>query len=310
MAKSTRGRRAVAEQLGLLDEQQSEGSHHSSEHRGSHAAPSRSQHNKGESRPKRKARKLPSDGALLGTMIKRIFRWIVRLIGLFLVGSIALVILYRFIDPPITPLMLIRMAEGVGSAEAVGIDREWINIDDISPALLRSVIAAEDGRFFSHNGIDWKAVEEAQRRNERSNGKKLYGASTITMQCARNVFLWQGRNYIRKGLEVYFTYLMEFLWGKERILEVYVNVIEWGDGIYGAEAASQHYFNISASQLNARQAALLAAVLPNPRKWSPAQPTKYISGRASRVMKRAGGIGLGPLKEKNDDAPKRKSRKE
>jgi monofunctional biosynthetic peptidoglycan transglycosylase len=229
-------------------------------------------------------------------MIKTLFKWVFRLLATFLIGSVALVILYRFIDPPLTPLMIIRSLEGVGGGSLVGVKKDWISIDDVSPALLRSVIGAEDGRFFIHNGVDWKAVEQARQRNERSNGKKLYGASTISMQCARNVFLWQGRNYIRKALEVYFTYLMEFFWNKKRILEVYINVIEWGDGIYGVEGASETYFGIPASQLNPHQAALLAAVLPNPRVWNPAKPTRYISSRASKIQGRAAGVGLGALK--------------
>lgn len=229
-------------------------------------------------------------------MIGRIFRWIGRLIAFFILSSIALVLIYRVVDPPLTPLMVIRPLEGIANGELVGIDKEWVPIEDISPVMIRSVIGAEDARFFQHNGIDWKAVEHAQQRNERSDGKKLYGASTITMQCARNVFLWQGRNYIRKGLEVYFTYLIEFLWGKERILEVYLNVIEWGDGVYGVGAAADEYFGVSASKLTGRQAGLLAAVLPNPRFWNPAQPTAYISRRASTIQKRAGGVGLGPIR--------------
>ncbi len=225
----------------------------------------------------------------------RIIRWVFRLIAFFLLASVALVLIYKVIDPPITPLMLMRPFEGLAGGEMVGVDKKWVSIDEVNPTLLRAVIAAEDGRFFVHNGVDWKAVDAAQKRNERSDGKKLYGASTITMQCARNVFLWQGRNYVRKGLELYFTYLMEFLWSKKRILEMYVNVIEWGDGVYGVEAASQKYFGIHASQLSAHQAALLASVLPNPRKWSPAQPTGYISHRASTIEARAAGVGLGAL---------------
>ncbi|HVZ40731.1 MAG TPA: monofunctional biosynthetic peptidoglycan transglycosylase [Candidatus Kapabacteria bacterium] len=229
-------------------------------------------------------------------MIRRLFKWTIRLIAFFFLASIALVLIYRVVDPPVTPLMLIRPMEGVTGGDLVGVSRRWVSIDDINPAMMRSVIAAEDGRFFSHNGVDWKAVERAQQRNERSQGKKLFGASTITMQCARNVFLWQGRNYIRKALEVYFTYLIEFLWGKKRILEVYLNVIEWGNGVYGVEAASQKYFGIPASQLNPHQAALLAAVLPNPRVWNPGQPTPYVNRRASMIQKRAGGVGLGPIR--------------
>jgi len=225
----------------------------------------------------------------------RILRWIGRFIAFCVLASVAVTIIFRVVDPPITPLMLIRPLEGIGGGKLVGIDRHWVPLGSISPALLRSVIAAEDGRFFSHGGVDWKAVEAARVRNENSKSGKVFGASTITMQCARNVFLWQGRNYVRKGLEVYFTYLTEFLWGKRRILEVYLNSIEWGEGIYGAEAAAQKYFGIPASRLTPRQAALMAAVLPNPRVWSPAKPTSYISSRASRIQARASGVSLAPL---------------
>jgi monofunctional biosynthetic peptidoglycan transglycosylase len=309
----------MAEQLRLIDDPQAPSDDGITIRRngreggtGRRPASQRSSGSRASTRPqpvKRRA-KLPSDRTIAGVMLKRIFKWIFRLIATFLLGSVALVIVYRFVDPPVTPLMFIRMLEGIGSAKAVGIDKEWIDIDDVSPALLRSLIAAEDGRFFIHNGIDWKAVDRARQRNERSKGKKLYGASTISMQCARNVFLWQGRNYIRKGLEVYFTYLIEFFWTKKRILEIYSNVIEWGDGIYGAEAAAQHYFGVSASQLNARQAALLAVVLPNPRVWDPAKPTRYINGRASTIQARAGGVGLGGLNQATvKEEPKKPRRK-
>ncbi len=275
MANNTKGRRAAAEELNLLDARER------------HAANGRTV----------RRNKLPSDGAIATAMIRRLFRWIFRLVAFFFIASIALVVIYRVVDPPITPLMLIRPMEGVAGGDLVGVNKRWVSLDDISPAMVRAVIAAEDGRFFTHSGIDWKAVESARQRNERSDGKKLYGASTITMQCARNVFLWQGRNYIRKGLEVYFTYLIEFVWGKRRILEVYLNVIEWGDGVYGVEAASEKYFGIHASQLSARQAALLASVLPNPRHWDPSHPTGYINRRASMIQSRAAGVGLGPIKE-------------
>lgn len=244
-------------------------------------------------------------------MIKRVFKWIFRLVAAFFIVSISLVVIYRFIDPPITPLMLIRPLEGATGGNVVGVTKEWVSIDDVSPVLLRSLIAAEDGRFFSHGGVDMKALERAQAYNERMKGKKLRGASTITMQCARNVFLWQGRNYIRKGLEIYFTYLMEFVWGKKRILEVYINVIEWGDGIYGVQAAAQKYFGISARDLNARQAALLASVLPNPRRWSPAAPTAYINKRASGIQGRARGVSLSPINANGggkSTQPKRKKK--
>ncbi len=308
MSKSSRGRRAMAEQLGLIDQYDQQRTTDRSTPGGS--AGQRPQQPGERPSPSGGPRrgKLPSDRAIAGTMIGRLLRWAVRLVAFFLLASIALVLIYRVIDPPLTPLMVIRPLEGLAGIDLVGVDKQWVSIEDVSPALLRSVIAAEDGRFFIHNGVDWKAVDQAQKRNERSNGKKLYGASTITMQCARNVFLWQGRNYVRKALEIYFTYLIEFLWSKKRILEVYINVIEWGDGVYGVEAASQKYFGIPASQLSARQAALLAAVLPNPRVWNPSQPTSYINRRAATIQGRASGVGLGALELSGGAAEKKSKR--
>ena len=257
--RRTRGRRDTAGRLGLLAE---------------------------ESGKKGRA-PLPSDRAILSRILRRIGRILLRLAATFVIGSIALVIIYRFVDPPVTPLMLIRPIEGIGSGRFVGVDKEWTDIDDIDPILLRSILAAEDARFFSHGGIDWEAVDAARDYNRKHAGKKVRGASTITMQCARNVFLWQGRNYLRKGLEVWFTYLIEYLWGKERILEVYVNVIEWGDGTYGAAAAAEHYFGASIDELTPRQAALLSAILPNPRAWSPTEPSKHVERRVGAITKGA-----------------------
>ena len=255
--RKLRGRRAAAERLGLL-----------AENGGAKGG-------------------VPSDRKILGRVLGRFFRILARLVATFVIGSVALVLLYRFIDPPVTPLMLIRPLEGLGEGRVVGISKDWISIEEVDPALLRSVIAAEDARFLTHGGIDWEAVEEARIYNEKHQGEKVRGASTITMQCARNVFLWQGRNYLRKGLEAWFTYLIEFLWGKQRILEVYINVIEWGDGIYGVNRASLEYFGRPANELSDREAALLAAVLPNPRRWSPAEPTDWIRRRTASIMKGA-----------------------
>lgn len=232
---------------------------------------------------------------IFSAILKRIALWTLKLAAGFLLVTVGLTILYRFIDPPVTPLMLIRPLEAIAAGEFAAIDKKWVDIDEVSPSLLRSVIAAEDARFFTHGGVDWKAVEDAQRFNERTKTDKIRGASTITMQCARNVFLWQGRNYLRKGLEAYFTYLMETFWSKKRILEVYVNVIEWGDGIYGVEAASQHYFGVAASALTARQAALLASVLPNPRRYSASTPDAYIRRRSARIQSEAPIVSLAPL---------------
>jgi monofunctional biosynthetic peptidoglycan transglycosylase len=212
----------------------------------------------------------------------KILKYIVfAIIGYILFAPIW-VLLYKFVPVPITFHMVQRVFEGYG------LDKDWVSYEEVSPNFFRAVIGGEDGRFMSHEGIDWKAVEDAKRYNERNEGKKKRGASTITMQTAKNTFLWHGRNYVRKGLEVYYTYLIEYIWGKKRILEVYVNVVELGEGVYGVEAASRKYFGKSASSLSQREAALLASVLPNPIRWSPAKPTPYIEKRVSFIMGRMG----------------------
>ena len=220
------------------------------------------------------------------------FKLIFKIIVLFILGSVFLVAVYTVINPPITPLMLLRPIEGIIQGKLVGIDKDWVDYEEISPNLFRAVISAEDGKFLRHDGFDWNAIKRARRINTMRKGKKIIGASTISMQTSKNVFLWQGRNYIRKGLEAYFTILIEAIWGKKRILEIYVNSIEWGNGIYGVEAASQKYFKKSAKTITKREAALLAAVLPNPRKWSPAAPTGYIKQRSNGIQARMGGIAL------------------
>lgn len=225
-------------------------------------------------------------------MIKKIFKWGLKIAMWCFIVSVVLVAVYAVLPVPITPTMVLRVIEGASEGRSVGIDKDWVSYDEISPNFFRAVISAEDARFMRHKGIDWRAVEAAKKYNERKKGKKLRGASTITMQTAKNAFLWQGRNYIRKGLEVYFTYMIEAVWGKKRILEVYANVIEMGDGVYGVEAASQKYFGKSAKDINKREAALLAAVLPNPRRWSPAEPTKYINKRARFISGRMRSIAL------------------
>jgi monofunctional biosynthetic peptidoglycan transglycosylase len=205
--------------------------------------------------------------------------------GGFVALSLALVTLYAYADPPLTPLMLIRSVEALVAGRPAGVDRRRVPLDDVSPALVRAVIASEDGRFFSHWGVDVAEVENAHAYNLRQRGRRLRGASTITMQCARNVFLWPGRTYLRKALEVYLAVLMEQLWGKRRILEVYL--VEWGPGIYGAEAAARRWFGVSAAQLDARRAALLAATLPAPLRLDPARPSPYLQRRASAVESKA-----------------------
>ena len=202
---------------------------------------------------------------------------------------VALLLLYRVIDPPLTPIMV---REGV----VHGIARDVVGLDDVSPALVRAVIAAEDARFFGHHGVDWEAVRRAREYNARHDDEPRRGGSTITMQCARNVFLWRGKSYVRKALEVVAAYAVELVWGKRRILEVYLNVIEWGPGVFGAEAAAQTYFGVPAASLTPRQAALMAAVLPNPRRWSPALPTRFVMARAAIIERRAARVSLKPLK--------------
>ena len=221
-------------------------------------------------------------------MLGRLLAWAVRLVAALVLVSVAAVVLYRFVDPPLTPLMVVRAVE----ARSVGIAKRWVALDRMSPSILRAVIAAEDARFLDHAGVDFAAVRRALAYNERQHGRRLRGAGTITMQCARNVFLWQGRSYLRKALETYFALLLELIWGKARILEVYLNVVEWGDGVYGAEAAALRYFGKPAAGLDARQAALLAAALPDPRRSNPAAPSRYLAARAAVIEGRAAAVRL------------------
>jgi len=207
------------------------------------------------------------------------------LVALFIVlvaGPVLTVILYRFVPPPATPLMVIRLAEGKGW------NHRWRSINDVSPTLPRALIAAEDARFCDHHGFDFEALQKAYENNEK--GKKIRGGSTISQQTAKNVFLWPGRSYVRKGLEAYFTVLIETLWGKKRIMEVYLNSIEYGPGIYGAEAASQTYFKVGADRLTPVQSSRLAAILPSPLKWKAVNPGRYVKKRSSKIGKASGTV--------------------
>lgn len=207
----------------------------------------------------------------------KIFLW-------FFLISIGLTILYKFVPVPITPLMVIRLAEQASDSEkSMRLYKSWVPMDKISRHAPQAVYAAEDQKFMEHNGFDWEEMEKVWKANKE--GKRVRGASTISQQTAKNVFLWPGRNLFRKGLEAYFTFLIELIWGKERIMTVYLNVIEMGEGIYGIEAAAQHNFNKSAKKLNRNEAALIAAVLPNPRRWTPSRPTPYILGRQAWILR-------------------------
>lgn len=214
------------------------------------------------------------------TLASRI-RWIAFwTLAAALLAPVALVLLYRELPPPATPLMVIRLFEGEG------IKKDWVPLSKISPNVIQAVIALEDNNFCEHSGVDWGSLFEALAGYYR--GERLRGASTISMQTAKNLFLWPGRDYLRKGLEAPLTILLETLWDKQRILEVYLNVAEWGPGIYGVEAAARAHFNKPASRLSRYEGALLAAVLPNPRRWSPATPTAYIQRRAHSTRTRMG----------------------
>ncbi|MFA6806569.1 MAG: monofunctional biosynthetic peptidoglycan transglycosylase [Bacteroidales bacterium] len=211
--------------------------------------------------------------------------WKIIWVGIlgFLALSIVISFAYKFINPPFTILMIQRTFEQTFSSERdVRLKKDWVSIDEISPNMIKAVIASEDNLFNKHNGFDTKAIERAIEHNKK--GKKIRGASTISQQTAKNVFLWNGRNWVRKGLETYYTIVIEAFWSKERIMEVYLNVIEFGDGIYGVEAASQTFFNKSAKNLTKRESALLASVLPSPLKRNAGKPTKWLNQRANRVM--------------------------
>ena len=207
----------------------------------------------------------------------------------FFISTIFVTIVYRFVRPPVTPLQLIRVAEQIADGEKISMKRDWVKLKDISPNMHRAVIASEDNNFQKHHGIDFEAIKKARELNKKRNRK--LGASTISQQTAKNVFLWPDRTWLRKGLEVYFTGLIEIFWGKRRIMEVYLNVIEMGDGIYGVEMASQKFFRKPASDLTRHEAALIAAVLPNPRRWSPANPTSYIQRRQQNILRVMGQVG-------------------
>lgn len=201
----------------------------------------------------------------------------------FLIVSIGLTIFYRFVPVPYTPLMFWRSLASVFTEEKfVGIEKKWVPIEKISKSMQQSVIKAEDYKFYQHNGFDFEAIEKAIQYNKTHKKKK--GASTISQQTAKNVFLWPSRSWVRKGLEAYFTVLIETLWPKERILEVYLNVIEQGKGVYGVEASAQKFFKRPAAKLNSSQAALMAAVLPNPIRFRIDKPSRYISRRQRRIM--------------------------
>jgi monofunctional biosynthetic peptidoglycan transglycosylase len=216
----------------------------------------------------------------IARLVRRILRWaIVAYVGVPLAAGLV----YAIVPVPITPLMVWRLFEGEG------LHKTWVSLDAISPRLVAAVIAAEDNLFCQHQGIDWKSLGDAVR--DFRAGRRARGASTITMQTAKNLFLWPTSNFARKVLEPYPTLVLELLWSKRRIIEVYLNVAEWGPGVYGAGAAVREHFGKTPDELTRREAALLAAVLPNPRRFDAGNPSNYVAKRATVISRRIGQLG-------------------
>ena len=214
-------------------------------------------------------------------LIKRIIRGIVVA---FFASTILSVVVLRFIPVYFTPLMFIRLIEQAKEDRELRMSHHWVSLDEISEQMPIAVMASEDANFQKHHGFDFKAIESAAKRNKEHPEKRKLGASTISQQTAKNVFLWPGRSWVRKGFEVYFTTLIELMWSKERIMEVYLNSIEMGEGIYGVEAVSQENWGISAKDLSASQCALIAVTLPNPRRFSSKHPSAYMQKRQQRIL--------------------------
>lgn len=234
--------------------------------------------------------KTPKSPAKKRTTGQKIFRFFWLLFLWFNIISFSVVLLFKFVPVPFTPLMGIRALEHNSDGKDMVCSHEWVPLDEISLNLQKAVIASEDGRFLEHWGFDFKAMQKAYENNEK--GKRLKGGSTISQQTAKNVFLWQGRSYIRKGLEAYYTVLIELIWGKKRIMEVYLNSIEMGDGVYGAEAAAKHWYRKDAASLTRYEAAGIAAILPNPRKYKAANSSSYINRRKARISREIGYVKL------------------
>ncbi len=215
----------------------------------------------------------------------KFFKKLIRgIVVAFFASTILSVVALRFVPVFFTPLMFIRCYQQLKEGRELRLSHHWVSIDRMSADMPTAVIASEDANFLSHHGFDFKAIEHAAKRNMKHPEKRKLGASTITQQTAKNVFLWPGRSWVRKGFEVYFTVLIELVWSKERIMEVYLNSIETGEGIYGVEAVSRDNWGLSAEQLSKAQCALIAATLPNPRKFSSKHPSAYMLKRQKRIM--------------------------
>jgi len=212
----------------------------------------------------------------------RAFLW--RLTTLIFQLSLFIIVVYRVVPVPVTPLQLIRVVEQFGEGRPLKLYKNWRSIENIGPKMCKAAITSEDLKFFSHYGFDHEQIWESLKRSWKK-GKKLRGASTISQQTSKNIFFTPSRSWIRKGFEFYFTICIEALWTKQRILEVYLNIIEMGDGIYGSEAAARAYFNKSSRELSSAEAAIIVACFPNPRKWKPNNPTNYIKRKQSIILR-------------------------
>lgn len=213
-------------------------------------------------------------------IIFKVIRWA---LALFFGSTILAVVALRYLPVYFTPLMFIRCIEQAGSGQKLTMKHKWVPIEEISEHLPVAVMASEDQRFLLHHGFDFDAIAKAAKRNKE--GGKTYGASTITQQTVKNVFLWPQRSWLRKGLEAYFTVLVELLWSKQRIMEVYLNSIEMGDGIYGAYSVAKHHFNKKPAELSRAECAMIAVTLPNPRRMNSAEPSRYMLSRQKAIMK-------------------------
>ena len=232
----------------------------------------------------------------MGPRVRRILGILLKVTLAFLALSVLSVIVLRFMAPPFSALMVERR---IGSWFAEGKyspTYKWVSLDKIAPVMSAAVIASEDQKFSDHYGFDIDAIQRAMGHNERSPRTK--GASTLTQQTAKNMFLWSSRSWLRKGVEAYFTVLLETFWGKRRILETYLNIVEFGDGIYGVEAAAQYYFRKPASRLNSEEAAILAAVLPNPRRYKVKSPSPYVRDRQQWILQQMYQLDVSSLVKK------------
>ena len=229
-----------------------------------------------------------------GQWLRRLWMWLGVALLVFLCTSVGAVVAYKWLPVPVTPLMLYRCAQQAANGQEMRMEHEWVPIDSISHNVAQAVMASEDNLFLHHSGFDFEQIHRA--RLEALHGGRERGASTISQQTAKNVFLWQGHSWVRKGLEAYFTVLIELIWGKERIMEVYLNSIEMGQGIYGVQAVAQFHFGKTADRLTAADAALIAASLPNPLKRNSAAPTRYMKKRQRQIvslMKKIDDCGMG-----------------